>query len=100
MLTLSRYIEGSEEITRWFLDHGADPNARGAWDRTPFSIVVAKGSLSAVHLMIQYGGDLRKGQLLHYVLQRNVPDQLALIEFLIACGASVNARMFETDPQA
>ncbi|GAB7366157.1 hypothetical protein MBLNU230_g7719t1 [Neophaeotheca triangularis] len=94
------YIARSEELTRWFLDHGADPNARCDWDLTPLSVAIGEGSLSAIYLMIQYGGDTRKGQLLHFVSERSSPDQLALMDHLIASGASVNARMFETDKQS
>lgn len=90
----------SDELIRWFLDHGADPNVKGDWDITPFSAAVQGGSLSTLHLLLQHGGDTRRGQLLHFAMQRSAPDQLAVIDMLIACGAPINARMFENDPES
>lgn len=48
--------------------------------------------------MMHCGGDIRRGQILHFAIERDSPDQLALIDFIIAAGASINARLFEDDP--
>ncbi|EME80199.1 uncharacterized protein MYCFIDRAFT_177167 [Pseudocercospora fijiensis CIRAD86] len=85
----------SIELTRWLIRHGADPNARCAWDITPLSAAICRGSLSTIKLMLQCGGDTRFGQLLHFAVERGSPDQLAIIDMLLAFGLSVNARMFE-----
>lgn len=45
--------------------------------------------------MLQCGGDTRFGQLLHFAVERTSPDQLAIIDMLLAFGLPVNARMFE-----
>ena len=90
----------SEELTRWFLDHGSNPNSRCDWDITPLSVAVNKASLSTIRLMLEYGGDTRNGQLLHFAMERKSPDQLAVIDMLISFGAPLDARMFEDDPSS
>lgn len=97
-LTFTRRMVRSEEMTRWSLDHDADPNARCDLDITPFSIAIQKASLTTIKLILQGGGDIRKGQLLHFAIGRTQLDQLAIIDTQIASGAVVNARMFENDP--
>lgn len=88
----------SEEMTKWFLDHGANPNARCDLDITPLSTAVQKASLTTIMLLLKHGGDTRKGQLLHVAIERSQLDQLAIIDMLIAFGAGINDRMFENDP--
>lgn len=90
----------SPEMVRWFLAHGANCNARCDWDRTAVSDAVYNGSLSTIYMMLQHGGDTRKGQLMHCAMKRESIDQLALIDLLIAYGAPVNARMYENDARS
>ena len=89
-----------EETTRWFLNHGSNPNSRCDRDITPLSVAVDKASLSTIRLMLQYGGDTRNGQLLHFAMERAFPDQLVVIDMLISFGAPLNTRMFEDDPRS
>ena len=65
---------------------------------TPLSIALLDGPLNTVLLMLRRGGDVRKGQLLHFAVERQAPDQLAIIDRLLACGAPINARKYESDP--
>ena len=50
--------------------------------------------------MLEHGGDTRKGQLLHSAVERESPDQLAVIDMLLAFGAPLDARLFENDPRS
>lgn len=90
----------SEEMSRWFLQHGSDPNRRSQWDVTPLSIAVQSGSLAAIRLLSEHGADSRNGQLLHFAMWRKSFDQLAIIDMLIAHGCSPNTRMYENDPHS
>ena len=96
----TRSMAQSEELVRWFLNHGSDPDSRCDWDITPLSVAVAKASLSTTRLMLSCGGDPRKGQLLHFAMGRTLLDQLAVIDTLISFGVSLDARMFENDPSS
>ncbi|KAK3669540.1 hypothetical protein LTR78_010594 [Recurvomyces mirabilis] len=93
-----RSMVRSEEMTRWLLDHRANPNTRCDLDITPLSVAVQSASLTTIRLLLESGGDTRKGQPLHFAIERDQLDQLAIIDMLIACGAAIDARMFENDP--
>ncbi|PWY70889.1 ankyrin [Aspergillus sclerotioniger CBS 115572] len=41
-----------EDMTTWFLDHGADPNKRAFTDITPLSLAVERASISTIRLML------------------------------------------------
>lgn len=48
--------------------------------------------------MLRFGGDTRKGQLLHYAMDRTSLDQLAVIDMLISFGVPLDARKFGDEP--
>ena len=87
----------SEEMVRWFLDHGSDPNSRCDWDITGLTCAIMRASLSTIRLMLRYGGDARKGEVLHISLERTTLHQLAVIDMLISFGVPLNTRMYEND---
>lgn len=87
----------SDELTRWFLDHGADPNVRCDWDITPLSVCIRDAPLSTVFLLLRHAGDVRRGQQLRFAIQRTSLDQLAIIDMLLSFGTNINARMYEDD---
>lgn len=84
------YILDNERMARWFLDHGADPNAESRIDRTPLSRAVIIGSFDMIKLLFERGGpeSITHGQLLHYATSRNLPDQIHVIEYLFTKGAT------------
>jgi ankyrin repeat protein len=90
---LSAAVE-DEAMVYWLLEHGADPNQQCAIDLTPLSYAVESGSLSVIHLMFRYGGDAKKGQLLHHAVERqnNVID---VLKILLEKGATLNATMYQ-----
>ena len=86
------------ESTRSFLRNGADSSKRCDWDITPFTAAVQKASLGTLFMMLEHDADSRKGQLIHYILERKALDQLALIDLLVAYGSPTTLCMFEDDP--
>ncbi|KAI1419086.1 hypothetical protein F5Y12DRAFT_789362 [Xylaria sp. FL1777] len=50
------FVLHDEVLLRWFLAHGADPNAESAWGLTPFLKAVGHAPLSIVKLLHQAGG--------------------------------------------
>ena len=57
-------------MTLWLLDHGADPNKQCSIDLTPLSYAVEQASPPTVKLLLDRGGDVHKGQLLHHAVDR------------------------------
>ncbi|KAI4137603.1 MAG: hypothetical protein LQ341_005075 [Variospora aurantia] len=98
-----------EHLTRWLLDHGADPNTErinlgGKMGKTPVSLAMWRAPWSTIQLLIERGGPetLRCGHLLWYAVQRMLPDRLEVMEYLLRNGAAADVRtlQFENRPEA
>lgn len=94
---MHRYAIHDKELTNWFLDHGADPNAQGSCDCTPLSWAVKNVPFTTIRLLFSRGGTLQHGQLLHYAAQRELPDRVEVFNFLLEKGASesINKIMYQ-----
>lgn len=82
------------EMATWLLDHGADPNRRCNIDLTPLSCAVEHAPLSIINLLLDRGGDVTKGQVLHHAVSRE-SDTVDVLKLLIARGAPINAVMYQ-----
>ncbi|KAL9017677.1 MAG: hypothetical protein Q9185_005011 [Variospora sp. 1 TL-2023] len=98
-----------EHLTRWLLDHGADPNTErislgGKMGENPVSLAMWRAPWSTIQLLIERGGPeiLRCGHLLWYAIQRMLPDRLEVMEYLLRNGAAADVRtlQFESQPEA
>ncbi|KAJ5223645.1 hypothetical protein N7468_008187 [Penicillium chermesinum] len=88
------YAVDDEDMTLWLLDHGADPNKQCSIDLTPLSYAVEQASLSIVKLLLDRGGDVHKGQLLHHAVERQT-DIIEVLGILLERGAPLNSKMYE-----
>ncbi|KAL9599248.1 MAG: hypothetical protein Q9219_003950 [cf. Caloplaca sp. 3 TL-2023] len=86
-----------EEMTQWFLDHGADPNAEKVSDgyemgETALSISMWSSPFNTIKLLFKYGGaqSIKRGGLLWYAVNRKLPDRVKVLEYLLAKGAAVD----------
>ena len=90
-----------EELTRWFLTHGADPNAKSDVDETPLSIAVRDTPFEMIKLLFDHGGSTEHGHLLHYAIARKLPDRLEVFKWIFEKGGfRINDIMYQTDPRA
>ena len=91
-LASNAIVVGDPAVIRWFLDHGADPNAY-AQDRahTPLSTAAHHGSLATVRLLLARGADARCGSPLHHAARSPVPGRLAVLACLLEAGAALDA---------
>ena len=80
-----------EQMTRWFLDHGADPNADRNGE-TSLSVAVRDAPFNTIKLLFDRGGpdSIRKGDLLWYAVHRQLPDYMQVLEYLLAKGATAD----------
>nr|POF16682.1 hypothetical protein CFP56_71323 [Quercus suber] len=78
------------------LRNGAMPSL--LW--TPLSIAVREGTMQAVQMLLDAGGDVTKGDLLHCAVERAPSETtVELIELLVSLGAHVDAIEFQA-PEA
>lgn len=98
-----------EDLTRWFLDHGADPNAEAPWGLSPFLRAVNDYSipLSTVQLLLEDGGNpVNAVPFVCSAVDRSGPStssedgidggpegrNLAVLRFLLDKGADMEAK--------
>ncbi|BAE63378.1 unnamed protein product [Aspergillus oryzae RIB40] len=71
------------ELLDWFLDHGADPNKESRIrDCTPLSYAVMEAPFNIVKYLFENGGQLKRGQLLHYAAMRRKDDSYEVLQFI------------------
>lgn len=64
-LRAPRYAFGYDDVVKWLLEHDADPNAGYEYD-TPLSRATLRGKVAILKLLLSYGGDVKRGDVLHY----------------------------------
>lgn len=85
------------QMTTWLLKHGASPNTRCDVDCTPLSYAVRNAHPSVIELLLNHGGDVKKGQVLQYAVSRE--EQLEeVISRVVDRGAPLNGVMYEDGP--
>lgn len=95
---LSSSVVEDEVCVRWLLEHGADPNARCEINLTALSDAVRFAPLSTIEFLLDHGGDVAKGELLHHALLRD-DKVLETATLLLDRGAPINRNMYEDDEQ-
>ncbi|KAL9594939.1 MAG: hypothetical protein Q9219_006745 [cf. Caloplaca sp. 3 TL-2023] len=88
------------KLMMWFLSHGANPDATCGIDVTPLSIAVRHASFDNIRVLFDHGGSIKHGQLLHFAVNRDLPDRLDVLEYLLNKGARINDVMFENSPSS
>ncbi|KAK6442246.1 hypothetical protein LTR95_001521 [Oleoguttula sp. CCFEE 5521] len=82
-------------LMQWFIENGADVDARSTVNESALSIAIARGSLDVVEFLLARGTDTKHGDLLHCAAQRkNQSEGAQLVEILVQKGADVNAYRF------
>lgn len=97
---LLRYAVEDRNLTAWFLDQGADPNAPCGLDKTPLSAAVQYAPLDVVQMLFAHGGSVKHGQLLHYAVWRELEDRSAAVRYILEMGASVNVVMYHNKSES
>ncbi|KAJ5952178.1 uncharacterized protein N7479_010591 [Penicillium vulpinum] len=70
-------------LLKWFLSHGANPNKRcRIRNCTPLSYAVRDGPFNAIKILLQNGGQVQDGQLLHYAAMRTEDDNHEVLQFI------------------
>jgi ankyrin repeat protein len=86
-----------EEMIRWLLDHGADPNSRCNWDFTPASLAMYTASIDTIDYLFQRGADTLYGELLQWAVIRNEPNALDVVRQVVEKGAPIDEIKYAND---
>ncbi|KAI9672816.1 MAG: hypothetical protein M1831_000252 [Alyxoria varia] len=86
------YFADDAPIRDWLLAHGADPNAGIDPRNTVLSWAVLRSSFSSIRVLLENGGDAKKGQVLHALAMRECPseERVEMLSFLIGLEAPLN----------
>ncbi|KAL9030665.1 MAG: hypothetical protein Q9196_001231 [Gyalolechia fulgens] len=96
---MQREIIEDEATVRWFLDHGADPNApAGVFDTTPLSCAVQYAPLSIVKLLFEHGGSVAHGNLVCNAAVRKDSEAIPILQLLVDGRAPTNEWYHESRP--
>ena len=86
----------NEEMTRWFLDHGANPNVESRINTTPLSRAIHSAPMSIIKLLFDRGGPdcVNYGEILLCATYRDLPDRIEVLEYLFTKGAQRDIKNF------
>ena len=100
-LTKISFALDDETLTQWFLDKGADPNIRPGIHCTALSIAVLRAPKHIIELLVDRGGNVSHGQLIHYAACRKGDDRLKVFEVLLSCDApGLDEIMYHNSPES
>ncbi|KAF2773226.1 ankyrin [Teratosphaeria nubilosa] len=87
------YAVEDEELAKGLLRLGADPNGGSEYD-TALSRAVLFGSIDVIKMLFLKGGDVHRGQLLHWAVERG-HDACEVVTLLLERGAMPNRLEFD-----
>ncbi|KAI6861923.1 hypothetical protein KC343_g12539 [Hortaea werneckii] len=64
------YAVKDRHLASWLLANGAEPNAGFQYD-TPISRAALSGNVEMVELLLSHGGNVKRGQVLHWAVERH-----------------------------
>lgn len=96
----SAAVDGSTQIVRILLDHGADPNLGDGWSENPLAAATERQSLDTMALLIERGAKVNDEPSGSSALWRAAVDgKVRAVSFLLDQGANPATEMFTDHPQ-
>ena len=89
-------FQGDLELTKWLLDHKANPNAVDDDGETPLSSAIRSGEIDIVSALLAHGSDLKlagshhKSQQYPLILIAARGDHSDILDLLLKRGANIN----------
>jgi ankyrin repeat protein len=95
----------NEDILKWHLEHGADPNILGRRGYMPLEYAAYHYPFSTMKLLVDHGADVRNKAALHSAAANSIkfgkvhPGRLEVTAFLLDRGANIDLIEPEFDPE-
>ncbi|KAL8835887.1 MAG: hypothetical protein Q9176_006660 [Flavoplaca citrina] len=91
------HVLKDEEMVRWLVTHGANPNkARQSWP-TPLETAAWKASLDVIKILVDHGGRVYPRNALPAAAKTHLPDRTEILAYFLANGAPINMMEYEFD---
>ncbi|KAL9614163.1 MAG: hypothetical protein Q9167_001315 [Letrouitia subvulpina] len=85
-----------EDLVKWFLNHGANPNASVTGWPSPMNTAAMKASLPIIKLLVLNGGRVSQG-VLQSAAKTSETGRTEVLDFLLSQGAAINEVEYEWD---
>lgn len=93
-LRAPRYAFGNDDVVKWLLEHDADPNAGYEYD-TPLSRAALWSKVEILKLLLSYGGDVKRGDVLHWAVERD-DNTCEILILLLDHGTQLDRLRFDS----
>ena len=92
LTNLCRHVVRDESLTRWFLEHGANPSIVGEPGTNILDVIAANSTLTVFELLLQYGAKLEESNALHSAAGelKKTPGRVEMMKFLLDKGMDLN----------
>lgn len=91
---MNSYASNNEALLERLLHRGADPNALSNIGETPLTIAVREGSCNAVQRLLEAGGDVNQGDLLHAAVERE-HGRAEMMDLLVGRGIHLDTIQYQ-----
>ncbi len=85
---VTRLVTGNEELVKWFLDLGADPNLQNDKGMPPLDYAGNSATTTTIALLLDHGAELHNSDALHAAARRD--DPLPVLAYLLDRGYDIN----------
>ncbi|KAI9884118.1 MAG: hypothetical protein M1823_004089 [Watsoniomyces obsoletus] len=95
------YIVDHEELLRWFLENGADPNLHGTKNQCALDQAALHLKQTSVEMLLNHGADLDRSSGLHIVAGARYigTEYVSMLGFLLDRGAKINQLEHQASPE-
>lgn len=99
MLTTSSAVVKDEELTKWFIDHGADLTIPHEPSYTPLARAALEGTVQTVELLLTHGMKIEESNVLHSAVLRKDELKFPMLQYLLDHGADINGLKNRSNPE-
>ena len=86
-----------EELVRWFVTHGANPNkAKQSWP-SPLETAAWRASLDVIKILVDHGGRVYPSNALPAAAKTSLPDRTEILAYFLDNGAPIDMIEYEFD---
>lgn len=98
-LNCTRRVLEDADLVRWFVAHGADPNAAIQSWPSPLEAAAFKAPLEVIKILVDQGGRVYPSNALPAAAKTALPDRTEILAYFLDKGAPINMIEYEFDDE-